>query len=86
MSRAKRQIEAKQHKHTRSPIRPVIGKVDTELAKAARMKSETTESKIHIGMESMELLMMSRGALLAPQMGALNRVGTRNARDSCSPV
>ena len=43
MSRAKRQFEAREYKHTRSLIQPVIGKVDTELAKAARMKSETTE-------------------------------------------
>jgi len=63
MSRAKRQLEAKQHKHTRSSIRPVIRKVDTELAKATRMKSETTELKLHIVMESMELLMMFGGAL-----------------------
>jgi len=49
-SPAKRQFEARQYEHKRPSIRPIIGRVSTELAKATRMKSKTAES--------MSLLMM----------------------------
>lgn len=48
MNRAKRQPEAKKHKHRRPPIRRVIWEVNAEPRKAARMKPKTTESMAHI--------------------------------------